>query len=105
MFLSHHHSIVYPILMILLNKFILIKNREKLQQWLEKKGRSGCRHLGCLGPQQRKEYEALSNAADNSARKSIKVTKPLNANHHHQHEESGNAASPQLKVILFLLIV
>jgi hypothetical protein len=54
-----------------------------------------------LGPQQRKEYEALSNTANNSARKSIKVTKPLNANHHHHHEESANVASPQLKVISF----
>lgn len=59
--------------------------------------------MGCLGPQQLKEYEALSNTANNSARKSIKATRPLDANQHNHHEEPTNPGSPKLKVIHILL--
>ena len=64
--------------------------REKIQHWLEKRGRSiaSCRHLGCLG---HKLEDFTVPQRQSSARKSVMVIRS-------KVTEEAGSASPQLKV-------
>jgi hypothetical protein len=73
-------------------------NREKVQQWLEKRGRSvaSCRHLGCLG-HQLKDFKVPERKS--SSVKSIRSVQPAVT----ETVETSVYASPQLKVFFNIL--
>lgn len=79
---------------ILFNSTISL-NREKVQQWLEKRGRSvaSCRHLGCLG-HQLKDFKVPERKS--SSVMSIRTVRSADV----EPVETNVYASPQLKVFL-----